>query len=44
LSLFAAVRDTRVLGIALRTCGLSEKSMRSIDEVVERVREHEERP
>ncbi|OEJ30892.1 helix-turn-helix domain-containing protein [Streptomyces subrutilus] len=41
LALLAAMRDTKVQRVALRTAGLSERSMRSINELIERVRELE---
>ncbi|MEU9456735.1 helix-turn-helix domain-containing protein [Streptomyces sp. NPDC048277] len=44
LSLLTALRDTQVQQIALRTAGLSTKSLKSIGEVIERVRELEGLP
>ncbi|MFD5751134.1 helix-turn-helix domain-containing protein [Streptomyces sp. NPDC127033] len=44
LSLLIALRDMEVQRIALRTAGLSTKSLRSIGEVIERVRELEGLP
>ncbi|MEU0004303.1 helix-turn-helix domain-containing protein [Streptomyces sp. NPDC006314] len=44
LSLLTALRDAKVQRIALRTAGLSEKSLRSITEVIDRVRELEGLP
>ncbi|MFF0221635.1 helix-turn-helix domain-containing protein [Streptomyces sp. NPDC004629] len=44
LSLLTALRDAKVQRIALRTAGLSEKSLESIGEVIERVRELEGLP
>ncbi|MFI9626625.1 helix-turn-helix domain-containing protein [Streptomyces sp. NPDC052042] len=41
LSLLTALRDAKVQKIALRTAGLSAKSLESIGEVIERVRELE---
>ncbi|MFF4013134.1 XRE family transcriptional regulator [Streptomyces sp. NPDC001717] len=41
LALLRALRDTNVQKIALRTAGLSERSLHSISEVIERVRELE---
>ncbi|MEU9254936.1 helix-turn-helix domain-containing protein [Streptomyces sp. NPDC048270] len=41
LALLAAMRDAQVQRVALRTAGLSERSMRSINELIERVRELE---
>ncbi|MFF3322713.1 XRE family transcriptional regulator [Streptomyces sp. NPDC002889] len=41
LDLLVALRDTQVQHVALRTAGLSHKSLRSINEVIERVRELE---
>jgi len=44
LSLLTALRDAEVQRIALRTAGLSTKSLKSIGEVIERVRELEGLP
>ncbi|MCJ0873068.1 helix-turn-helix domain-containing protein [Streptomyces sp. AP-93] len=44
LALLTALRDAQVQRVALRTAGLSEKSLRSINEVIERVRELEGLP
>lgn len=44
LSLLVALRDAQVQQIALRTSGLSEKSLKSINEVIKRVRELEGLP
>ncbi|MYT19764.1 XRE family transcriptional regulator [Streptomyces sp. SID7760] len=41
LRLLAALRDAKVQHVALRTAGLSEKSLKSITEMIERVRELE---
>ncbi|WP_327305711.1 hypothetical protein OG730_21085 [Streptomyces sp. NBC_01298] len=41
LNLLVALRDTQVQHVALRTAGLSHKSLRSISEMIERVRELE---
>ncbi|MFH9292238.1 XRE family transcriptional regulator [Streptomyces sp. NPDC017520] len=41
LSLLVALRDTQVQRVALRSAGLSSKSLKSISEVIERVRELE---
>ncbi|GHE31261.1 helix-turn-helix domain-containing protein [Streptomyces vinaceus] len=41
LGLLAALRDAKVQHVALRTAGLSEKSLKSITEMIERVRELE---
>ncbi|MEV8070539.1 helix-turn-helix domain-containing protein [Streptomyces sp. NPDC085995] len=41
LALLAALRDAKVQRVALRTAGLSAKSLQSISEVIERVRELE---
>ncbi|MGW0702188.1 helix-turn-helix domain-containing protein [Streptomyces sp. NPDC002867] len=44
LSLLMALRDAEVQRVALRTAGLSRKSLKSIQEVIERVRELEGLP
>ncbi|MGK5629355.1 helix-turn-helix domain-containing protein [Streptomyces sp. URMC 123] len=44
LELLVALRDTRVQHVALRAAGLSPKSLQSIKEVIERVRELEGLP
>lgn len=44
LELLAAIRDLGVQSVALRMAGLSERSLASISEVVERVRELEGLP
>ncbi|MFE7580044.1 helix-turn-helix domain-containing protein [Streptomyces gardneri] len=44
LSLLMALRDAQVQRVALRTAGLSSKSLQSISEVIERVRELEGLP
>lgn len=44
LSLLRALRDVQVQRVALRTSGLSEKSLKSINEVIARVRELEGLP
>ncbi|MER5808241.1 helix-turn-helix domain-containing protein [Streptomyces sp. NPDC002033] len=44
LALLMALRDAQVRRVALRTAGLSEKSLRSINDVIERVRELEGLP
>ncbi|MET9322986.1 helix-turn-helix domain-containing protein [Streptomyces sp. NPDC003038] len=41
LALLMAMRDAQVQRVALRTAGLSQRSLRSINEVIERVRELE---
>ncbi|MGG8409547.1 helix-turn-helix domain-containing protein [Streptomyces sp. 12297] len=41
LSLLTALREAQVQRVALRTAGLSQKSLKSISEVIERVRELE---
>ncbi|MFF5784676.1 helix-turn-helix domain-containing protein [Streptomyces sp. NPDC012693] len=44
LSLLVALRDAQVQRVALRSAGLSPKSLKSISEVIERVRELEGLP
>ncbi|MCB5168258.1 helix-turn-helix domain-containing protein [Streptomyces bambusae] len=44
LELLAALREAQVQRVALRTAGLSPKSLKSISEVIERVRELEGLP
>ncbi|WP_425461124.1 helix-turn-helix domain-containing protein [Kitasatospora atroaurantiaca] len=44
LGLLVALRDTQVQRVALRAAGLSARSLRSITEVIERVRELEGLP
>lgn len=44
MSLLTALRDAKVQRIALRAAGLSEKSLKSISEVIDRVRELEGLP
>lgn len=41
LALLMALRDAQVQRVALRTVGLSQKSLKSINDVIERVRELE---
>lgn len=41
LTLLMALRDVQVQRVALRSAGLSSKSLKSINEVIERVRELE---
>ncbi|MGW7022500.1 hypothetical protein [Streptomyces decoyicus] len=44
LALLTALRDAQVQGMALRAIGLSQKSLKSINEMIERVRELEGLP